>query len=72
MKKFKVCVPCDYVSGHLRYGHGEAIIKAENLEEAKQKAKEWDDYDLIIDDYEVCDHDSFDFENMTLEELEDE
>lgn len=69
MKKFKVSVPCDYISGYLRYGHGEAIIEANTIEEAKELAKEWDDYNLIVDDYEVNDHDSYNFDNMTIEEV---
>lgn len=69
MKKFKINVPCDYVVGHLRYGHGEAIIEAETEEDAIEKAKKWDDYDLIVDDYEIEDHDSWDFDNMTMEEV---
>lgn len=71
MKKFKIKVPCNYIQGHLRYGHGEAIIEAENIEQAKEKAKEWDDYDLIVDDYEVYDHDTYDFANMQIIEMED-
>lgn len=69
MKKFKVIVPCDYFQGHLRYGHGEAIIEAESIEEAKEKAKEWDDYDPILDDYELSDHDSWNIDDMTIEEI---
>lgn len=69
MKKFKVKVPCNYVVGHLRYGHGEAIIEAETIEEAKKLAREYDDYDLIVDDYEVDDHDNYNFENMKIEEI---
>lgn len=69
MKKFKVTVPCDYFQGHLRYGHGEAIIEAESIEEARKKAKDFDGYDLIVDDYEIEDHDSWDIERMTIEEM---
>lgn len=69
MKKFKVTVPCDYFQGHLRYGHGEAIIEAKNLEEAKEKAKTWDDYEPILDDYRLEDHDSWKLEDMTIEEI---
>lgn len=69
MKKFKVEVDCDYITGYLRYGHGEAIIEAENIETAKDIAREWDDYDLVVDDYEVSDHGSFDFNNMSIVEV---
>lgn len=71
MKKFKVEVDCEYIDGHLRYGHGETIIKAENLEEAKQKAKEWDDYDIVVDSYRLNDHGKFDFDNMRIVEVEE-
>ncbi len=41
MKTYKVSVPYDYMTGHLRYGHVETInVEAENIEDAKQKAKE--------------------------------
>ncbi len=72
MKKFKVVVPCEYIVGHLRYGHGEAIIEAKDIEEAKQKAKEFDDYDIEIDDYEIDDCGSFEFEDMEIEEIKEE
>lgn len=69
MKKFKVYYPCDYFVGHLRYGHGEAIIEAETEEEAREKAKEWDDIKPIVDDYELSDHDRWDIENIEIEEI---
>lgn len=72
MKKFKVTVPCDYFNGYLRHGHGEAIIEAKTLKEAKEKAKTWDDYEPILDDYELNDHDAWNFENMTIEEIVEE
>ena len=71
MKKFKIEVPCDYIQGHLRYGHGEAIIEAEDIEQAKEIAKDWDDYSLIVDDYEVDDHDNYDFDKMTITEIKE-
>lgn len=59
MKKFKVNVPCEYVQGYLRYGHGEAVIEAETIEEARAKAKEYAesrDLDIILDDYSLEDY----------------
>ena len=72
MSKFKVYVDCDYLDGYLRYGHGEAIIEAKDIEEAKQKAKEYDDYDIIVDSYELNSHGNFDFENMKIEEIKND
>lgn len=37
MKTYTVCVPTDYLMGHLRYGHVEFDIEAESAEEAIQK-----------------------------------
>lgn len=52
----------DYVAGHLRYGHFEAIIDGEELEKFKEMSiKEQQEYlrevgELIIDDYRVNDY----------------
>ena len=72
MKKFKVYVPCEYIVGHLRYGHGEAIIEAENEEEAKKKAQMYEDFDIEIDDFEIDDCGNFEFEDMKIEEITEE
>lgn len=72
MKKFKVYVPCEYIVGHLRYGHGEAIIEAENEEEAKKKAQMYEDFDIEIDDFEIDDCGNFEFEDMKIEEIKEE
>ena len=53
MKEFLVTVDCDYVVGHLRHGHLQGIVRAETLEEAKEKSISFSDLDLVIDDYEV-------------------
>lgn len=55
--KFKVSQDCDYVKGHLRYGHFEGIIEADSLEEAKKLLDEEDCMDLVVDDYVVDDYD---------------
>ena len=56
--KFKFKKELDYVVGHLRYGHIEGIVEADNLEEAKKKLEEYEKEDLlcnfgkvVIDDY---------------------
>lgn len=38
MKEFLVTVDCDYVMGALKSGHFQGIVRAETLEEAKEKA----------------------------------
>lgn len=63
MKKFLVTQECDYVQGHLRYGHKECYIYADSLEDAKKKFKDEgyeDDMELIVDDYCVEDYDCYD------------
>lgn len=56
MSKFNVTVGCEYVMGHLRYGHYEGIVEADTEEEAIKKAKDEIEYfDLVIDDYEIED-----------------
>ena len=69
MKKFKVDIPCNYIVGYLRQAHVEAIIKAETIEEARLIAKNYNDYELVIDEYEVEDYDEYDFENMKIMEI---
>lgn len=53
--KYKVCVPVDYIQGHLRYGHLEYTIDANSGEEAIELAKKSVDYEVVVDDYEVED-----------------
>ncbi len=76
MKKFKVNVPCDYIIGHLRYGHLEIIMEAEDLEELESQLK--DDKvrndimnmgDIVIDDYEIDDTGDWDFDSVSIEEV---
>lgn len=51
-KRYIISVPVEYVVGHLRDGHLEMIIEADNEEEARA---EFDPFyaDLIVDDWEV-------------------
>lgn len=72
MKKFKVYVPCEYVQGYLKYGHGEAVIEAETIEEARAKAKEYTesrDLDIILDNYSLEDY-AYDMDSLKVEEVE--
>ena len=70
MKKFRIKQEGTF-TGHLRYGHREIVIEAPTAEEALKEAKsgDWDDeFEFVLDDYEIEDKD-FDgpFE---IEELE--
>ncbi len=76
MKKFKVSIPYDYVCGYLRYGHGEAIIEAETIEELKERlsTKEGQEYfeevcGTEVDSYEVTDCGKLDFDDIGIEEV---
>ena len=68
--KFRISRDCDYVNGHLRYGHLEGIVEADNLEDLKEKIKDYPNnyMDLIVDDYEVDDYDCGDNE-IEIEEI---
>lgn len=71
MKKYKVEIPYEYIDGYLRYGHGETTLVANNIEEAKIKAKEIDkyDFDCIVDDYRINDTGDLRYDEMTVEEV---
>lgn len=57
-----ISAPVDYVDGHLRYGHKEAVVTDEVAEEVSKmtadEQKEWLDENgkLVIDDYRVNDY----------------
>jgi hypothetical protein len=58
--KFKVSQKCDYVMGHLRYGHLEGVVDVKDEEELKGliESDEITDYmEFRVDDYEIeeCD-----------------
>lgn len=58
--KVRIIKYCDYVAGHLRYGHFETDVEVNSLEEAKEMFPEeresyWN-MELIVDDYEVDDY----------------
>lgn len=74
MARFKVSQDAEYVMGHLRCGHREAIIEADSKEDVLNKLKNdgYTDYlDFVLDDYslEDAEYGSNEFE---IEELEDE
>lgn len=71
MKKFKVTIPCEYVQGHLRNGIANAIIEAEDFEEATQKALEYDDYDIEVLDYSIEDY-QLDYNSAKIKEIKEE
>ncbi len=69
MKKYKVIIGTDYVQGYLKYGHGEAIVEANSPEEAKKIAIENKDFELIVDNYSVEDHE-YNYDDVRVEEVE--
>lgn len=57
---FKIGCYCDYVQGHLRYGHKETEVEVNSREELEEMLKDpdkceelFEDSDLVVDDYEV-------------------
>ena len=76
MKKYKVSVPTDYVTGHLRYGHYETEIEAESLEKVKEyiNSNEGKEYikevaEFEVDDYEIDDIGDLDLTMVIIEEI---
>lgn len=58
-KKLLVQANLDYIQGHLRYGHKELEVDAEEwnkLDEEERKQLIDDQGDFILDDYELEDH----------------
>jgi hypothetical protein len=71
--KFKVKVDCDYLMGHLRYGHYEGEVDVENEEELKEliENEEIIDYlDIVVDDYEIEDA-PVDYGSLKYKKVED-
>lgn len=56
MKKYLITSDYDYVMGYLKNAHLQGIIEAESLEEAKEKAINFSDWELVIDDYGIGDN----------------
>lgn len=74
MKKFKVVVSCDYVTGYLKYGHGEVVIEAENEEQAIEQGKKLAksrDLDIYVDVYSLEDYE-YDLDNIEVTEVPNE
>lgn len=70
--KFRVTQEANYVTGHLRYGHREGIIKADSKEDVLKLIEgQEDDYlDLVVDDYEIEDA-NFENNPFEIEEIYD-
>lgn len=69
MKKYKVIIGTNYITGYLRYGHGEAVVEANSPEEAKKIALENKDFELFIDDYSVEDYE-YNHDDIEVEGVE--
>lgn len=69
MPKYQVFLDCDYVVGHLRYGHLEGVVVAASEEQAKEMvSNDTSALDLKIDDYEVDDYD-VDWNSLEVKEV---
>lgn len=58
--KFKISQQCDYVQGHLRYGHFEGEVEVNSEAELRKLLEDEDIRDcmeLIVDDYACNDYD---------------
>jgi hypothetical protein len=76
MKRFKISIPLEYIMGHLRYGHLEYEVDADTFEEAMERIMDGleDDYELIVDDWEVSDYGDVDYDDakvISVEETEE-
>lgn len=71
MKNYKVCVPVDYLRGHLRYGHAIYSIEAETKEEAIQKLKSTKEIIRKMENGEIPDDpdfEDFDYEDVIIDD----
>jgi hypothetical protein len=73
MKRFKISIPLEYVMGHLRYGHLEYEVDADTFEEAMERIMDGseDDYELIVDDWEVSDYGDVDYDDARIISVEE-
>ena len=55
--KVRITKDCDFVTGHLRYGHLETEVEVNSLEEAKEmfpdESKSYYNMDLVVNSYAV-------------------
>ena len=70
VEKFIVSVPVDYVQGYLKYGHREYTVEAETGEEAIEVAKARGWGEIVVDDYEVEDCGSNDWDEAWADEID--
>lgn len=73
MPKIKLTQELDYISGHLRYGHLELVVDADrwnSLSEEDKKAFFSEKSVIVVDDYEVEDHEKS--KNVPIEEFDEE
>lgn len=79
MKTYTICVPTDYMRGHLRYGHIEFDIEAESAEEAIQKLQKNKEICQKMDegiipndpDFEEMDYDRIEVDDYSIEDFGD-
>lgn len=56
MAKFECFLDCEYVMGHLRYGHYEGVVEANSAEEARERVLEDPCLlNFVLDSYEIDD-----------------
>jgi hypothetical protein len=71
MKTYTVCVPVDYLQGHLRYGHFEYSIEANSEEEAIKKLKTIKETIKKMDNGEIPNDPNFmdiDYDNIVVDD----
>lgn len=71
MKTYTVCVPVDYIIGHLRYGHAEFNIEAESAEEAIQKLQKNKEVCQKMDEGVIPDDPDFEEIDFNIIEADD-
>lgn len=73
MKTYTVCVPTDYLMGHLRFGHVEYNIEADSEEEAIKKLKTIKETIKKMDNGEIPDDPDFmdiEYDNVVVDDYE--
>lgn len=69
LKIFKISVPLDYVAGHLRDASRKYIVEANTELEAIEIAKDSDDFEIVVNDFEIEDCGEADWKQVEIKQI---